>query len=160
MNKNDIYLIILLTPMWIILREDLSALTVITGIIVSAGCTYFCHKYIPINIINGVDFLKLAAYPLYLIGQVYLAGFAAIKIIITGASVGIVKVNTKITNDFLKVVLVNSITLIPGSVSLDLKDQAITILWLRGKNDDPQDAGAADELLKNGLERRLLKGQK
>jgi len=159
LNKNDIYLIILLTPVWIILCEGFSVAAVMTGIIVSAGCVYFCHKYIPLNIIN-VDFLKLATYPFYLIGQIYLAGFAAIKIILTGASVGVVEVETKITSDFLKVVLVNSITLIPGSVSLELKGQAITILWLRGKNDDPQDVDAADKLMKSELERRLLKAQK
>ena len=159
MNKNDIYLVVLLTSVWIILCEDLSIMTVMTGIAVSIGCVCFCHKYIPLNIIT-VDFLKLATYPFYLIGQIYLAGFAAIKIVITGASVGIVQVNTKITSDFLKVVLVNSITLIPGSVSLDLKGQVITILWLRGKEDDPQDVEAADKLLKSELEKKLLKAQK
>ena len=153
------YPIVLLTLVWVILCEKLSVLTVATGVVISAGCVRFCYKYLPLNIITGVNFLKLAAYPFYLIGQIYMSGFDSIKIVLTGAKVGIVEVRTKITNDFLKVVLVNSITLIPGSISLDLQDEIITILWLRGKTDDPQDVDAADKLLKSALERKLLQAQ-
>jgi len=159
LNRGDAYLAVLLAAVWVVLCGDLSLTNVVTGVLVGFACMYFCHKFIPLNVIS-VDFFKLVTYPFYLVGQVYVAGFAATKIILTGASVGIVEVKTKITDNFLKVVLVNSITLIPGSVTLDLQGDTITILWLRGKADDPQDTVAADKLLKSELEKKLLRAQK
>ena len=159
MNKNSIYLITLLTIVWIVLCEELSVPAVATGIVISAGCVYFCRKYLPLTTITGVKFLELGIYPFYLIGQIYLAGFDAIKLIIKGAKVDVVKVNTKITNEFLRVILANSITLTPGTVSLELNGETITILWLRDKASGSRDMNNAGELIKGKLERKLLKTQ-
>ena len=98
-------------------------------------------------------------YPFYLIGQIYLAGFSAIKLILSQPKVDIVQVKTSVTNEFLKVILANSITLIPGTVSLDLKDETITVLWLREKTSGPEDLDNAGELIKGDLEKMLLKTQ-
>jgi len=160
LNKNSIYLIILLTVIWVILCEELSVPTVAAGIVISAGCTYFYQKYLPLSKITGVDFLRLAIYPFYLVGQIYIAGFHAIKLILTEAKVDIVEVKTKITNDLLRVVLANSITLTPGTVSLEQKDETITVLWLREKTGGSGDLANADELIKGKLENKLLKAQK
>ena len=159
MNKNSIYLIILLTLVWVVLCEELSVPTVTTGVVVSAGCVYFCRRYLPLKVITGVNVLRLAMYPFYLIGQIYLAGFDAIKLVVKGAKVDIVKVKTKITNDFLRVILANSITLTPGTVSLELNGESITVLWLRDKTSGPEDMDNAGELIKGKLERKLLKTQ-
>ena len=159
MNKNSIYLIILLTAVWIILCEELSVSTVATGIAISAGVAYFYQKYLPLNAITGVNFLILAMYPFYLIGQIYIAGFNAIKLILTEAKVDIVEVKTKVTNELLRVILANSITLTPGTVSLELKDETITVLWLREKTSAPRDMDEAGESIKGKLERKLLKTQ-
>ena len=160
MNKNSLYLVMLLTIVWIILCEDISIGTAMTGIVISAGCTYFYQKHIPLSIITGVNFLKLAMYPFFLVGQIYISGFHAIKLILTGAKVCIVEVKTKITNELLRVILANSITLTPGTVSLELKDDTITVLWLREKTSDFTDLDNADELIKGKLENKLLKAQK
>ena len=160
MNKNSIYLILLLTVVWVILCEELSVRTVAAGIVVSAGAAYFYQKYLPLSAITGVNFLRLAMYPFYLVGQIYIAGFHAIKLILTEAKVDIVEVKTKVTNELLRVVLANSITLTPGTVSLELKDETLTVLWLRQKTSDSQDLANADELIKGKLEKKLLKAQK
>ena len=160
MYKNSLYLIIVLTIVWVILCEDISVMTVVTGTVVSAGCAFFYRKYLPFGTITGVSFLKLAMYSFFLIGQIYIAGFQAIKLILTGAKVSIVEVKTKITNELLRVILANSITLTPGTVSMELKDDEITVLWLREKTSGPQDLDNADELIKGKLENKLLEAQK
>jgi len=160
LNKNSVYLIVLLTIVWVILCEKLSVTTVATGIAISGGVVYFYRKYLPLNKITGVSFLKLAMYSFYLVGQIYIAGFNAIKLILTEAKVDIVEVKTKITNDLLRVVLANSITLTPGTVSLELKDETITVLWLREKTSDSEDLADADELIKGKLEKKLISAQK
>ena len=130
-----------------------------TGIIVSIGCLYFCRKYLPLNIASGVKFSKLVTYPLYLIQQIYLAGFHAIGIVLTDAEIDIVEIKTNVTNNFLRVLLANSITLIPGSISLDLKDETITVLWLEKKQEGLNIKDVADGFIKGKLEGKLLKAQ-
>ncbi|MCL2704269.1 MAG: Na+/H+ antiporter subunit E [Defluviitaleaceae bacterium] len=148
-----------LTAVWVILAEGLTWRNVLTGLIISTIALFFIAKFLPLKEISNVNFYKLATYPFYLIGQIYLAGFHVIKIILSGPKVDIVTVPTKIKAEALKIILVDSITLTPGSVLLELNDDKITLLWIRDKK-SPNDPKAAEEQLKAKLERRLLKAQK
>jgi len=146
--------------MWVVLSGSFSQVAVITGIVVSVCCLYFSRKYLPSNKTGKVSFLKLALYPFYLIGQIYISAFYVMKIILTGAKVDIIEADTKITNEFLRNVLSISITLTPGSIMLDLNDGRLFILWLRGINDIDMDTESAGELIKGKLEKKLLKAQR
>jgi multicomponent Na+:H+ antiporter subunit E len=161
MSKHSIFAVIfataLLTLVWVILRESLTPRTILTGMAVSVCCLYFCHRFLPIPKTSGIRFFRLIIYLLYLIGQVYISGAAVIKLIFTGAAVEVVQVRTKITNTLLKTLLVNSITLIPGSVSLELQDDIITVLWLVKKSAEKR--MNPDEALLHKLERMLKKAE-
>jgi len=148
-----------LTLVWIILMERFSWVNLAVGAVVSFGCLALFAKFLPLSQIEHVNFFKLATFPFYLIGQIYLAGFYMIKVILTGATVDIVTVKTKLRNEALRVMLVDSITLTPGSILLELKDELVTLLWIRDKH-TPGDAETADKLLKERLERRLQKAEK
>ena len=50
---------------------------------------------------------------------------------------GIVKVPTKLKNDLLKFILANSITLTPGTLSLDVEDDHVLVHWVNVKGDTP-----------------------
>ena len=159
MNRHLIYDVIVLTIVWIILREYFSIFTLVVGIGVSIGCIWFYHKYIPLKEILKANYIKLFVYFLYLLGQVYYAGFFVIKVILTGGKVDIVNVKTKLADETLRVMLADSITLTPGSILLDLKGDTLTLLWLREKSDH-RDMSVADDILKGRLEDQLLKVQK
>jgi len=143
-----------------ILRESLSAMTALTGIIVGGCCVYLARRIIPLEKIEGASIFRLFIYLFFLLGQIYLGGIATIRLILFGADVEIVKIRTKIQNSLLKTVLVNSITLVPGSIALDLDEDIITVLWLTKKTEGPPDPEKADAVLKDKLERMLLKAQK
>jgi len=160
LNKNSFYAVILLAAVWVILRESFTVLTVAGGIAAGFGCVYFCSKFFPPSKSSAIDPFKFAGYLLFLIGQIYVAGIFAIKLILTDAQVEVVEMKTEVTDFFLRTVLVNSITLVPGSVALDLSGDTITVLWLKKKTDDPEYLSRADEMIKGKLERRLLKIQK
>lgn len=159
MYKNNIYSVTALILVWIILRETFSLSTVIIGAVLSVACVYFYHKYLPLKRVRNVKFLKLIFYVFYLIGQIYIAGFYVIKLIVLGAKADVIELKTKVTNESLKVLLADSITLTPGSILLDLKDENITLLCLKEKN-DTRDLEAMDDFLKGRLENQLLKVQK
>jgi multicomponent Na+:H+ antiporter subunit E len=51
---------------------------------------------------------------------------------------GIVKVKTKLKSDFAKTILANSITMTPGTISVDIIDDYLYIHWIFIKSDDPE----------------------
>jgi len=160
LSRNSFYMIILLTAIWIILRESVSILAVAAGLAISFCCVFFFHRFIPLPKSEPIRPFRLVIYVFYLLGQIYIGGIAAIGIILFGARVDIVEMKTRIRSKVLRTILVNSITLVPGSVSLDLNEDTITVLWLTRKTDGAADIKKTGELLKGKLERMLFKVQK
>lgn len=144
---------------WVIFREDIRISTIVEGLVVGLGCAYFSDRYFPLKKIRDVNFLRLILYPFYLIGQIYIAAFLVIKMIIVGARVDVVTLDTRLKSDTLRSILGYSINLIPGTILIDLKGDKIPLLWLREQNDSEETAHA-NETIKGGLEKRLLKAQK
>lgn len=50
---------------------------------------------------------------------------------------GIVKVKTSLTSDFAKTLLANSITMTPGTITVDLIDDMLYVHWIYIKSEDP-----------------------
>lgn len=157
-NVNRAVALLLLTAVWIILCERLSPATVAAGIIVSLVCIIVCDRLLPFKRLTGVKLLRLMFYPLYLIGQVYIAGITSIGIILSSAETEIIEVDTELKNEFLRVLFANSITLTPGNISLGLKGDKITVLCLKKEN-STETAEERGVQIKHTLERVLLKMQ-
>ena len=151
--------IVALTFMWIIFSENLSFATAIMGVIFSIICINVSLRLLPLPKIGKINVFRLVIlYPIYLIGQIYLTGFSAMKLILMGASTNIVITKTSITNNLLRMFLANAITLTPGTATLNIEEDELTILYLKLKNsEDEQDPG---EAAKGGLEKFLIKIQR
>jgi len=160
MKVGSVLIVLALTCVWILLREDFTVATILSGLFFSAVTLFLCNKALPMGKVTNVKFSKLAMYPLFLIGQVYVAGFHVIKLIFTGASAEIIQVKTDIENESLRILLVDSVTLTPGSVLIKLEGNAFTLLWLKGKGDAALSAEERDTLIKGRLEKWLIKAQK
>ena len=155
-----LFSIIALTIIWIILRESVTISTALIGIVISTGCVFLYNRIMPLPGVKSVKTFRLLLYLVYLFGQVFLGGFLVIKRIVVGADVDIVPIKTKISNNFLQTILSNSITLIPGSISLDLNDDTITVVRFKEKSDDSRDTEKAGESLKGKIERVLIKAER
>jgi len=144
-----------LTIVWIILREDFSLFDVALGIVVGSACLFFTGRFLPAERFEAIKLSRLITYPFWLLGQIYLSGFFVIKMIILGARADIVHFNTDLNSTILKVIMGNSITLIPGSITLDYHDKEYTVVWMRARTESkPKNSGDA---LKGKLEARLIK---
>jgi len=137
--------------------EDISWRTAAIGMFASMLCVSFSDKFLPFKEITNINFYKLAAFPFFLIGQIYMAGFYVIKLILTDAKSGIISVRTELANESLRIMLADSITLTPGSVLLELKDEFITIVCI-GDKDTPDFPDTVEELRR--LENKLIQAQK
>jgi len=51
-----------------------------------------------------------------------------------------VKVKTKLTSNIAKTILANSITLTPGTLTVDIKDEYLYIHWIEIQHDDLEGA--------------------
>jgi len=149
----------MLVIVWIILVEDYSPTTILTGLVVSTFCTYFFYRALPWKRVTDVDFANLITYPFFLIGQVYMAGFYVIKIIVKGGKIEVLELGTQLKSEYLRALLAHSTTLTPGSIALDMKGDKLEVLWLREVGDMP-DISVADAIIKGKLEERLIKAQK
>jgi multisubunit Na+/H+ antiporter MnhE subunit len=152
---NTIISVILLTLIWVILREEISVSVIVVGLAVGTGCVVFSSIFLPLPKTGAVNPFRFIVYIVYLIWRMYAACIPVIKIIFSGASFEIVEIKTKIEDKFLQTVLVNSITLVPGSIAIKLHEDTITVLCLKGeKSPEIEDIG---EYLKGDFERILLK---
>ncbi len=153
-----IFTIILLFAIWVMLTGSLRYDELITGLFVA----------IVISLFTGPLFTRRGVYHLHpkrLWGKfVYLMVFmvelvkanidVAKRVLSPSLPInpGIVRVKTKLTEDMDKLWLANSITLTPGTMTLDIKGDELFIHWIDVQETDPHAAG---EIIKGAFERHL-----
>ena len=156
-NKNTIVSTVLLVGAWVILKESVSAVTVATGLVFGICALYIRAKILPLPRMGTVSVVRLAPYLLYLIAQIYIAGFAAIRLLFTGARVDIINVKISLSNSLSRMILAHSVTLVPGSVTIDLTDDELTVIWLSERSALPGDCSKAEDFIINKLEKMIKK---
>lgn len=98
--------------------------------------------------------LHFLVYYLLLLGfRLYVSSFKVLYNVLLGRiNPGIVHFRTRLKSDVARVILTNSITLTPGTITLDLKDDHLVVHWLDAKTSH---SGFAGELIKGDFERIL-----
>ncbi|MCL1998938.1 MAG: Na+/H+ antiporter subunit E [Turicibacter sp.] len=148
-----------LTVIWLVLREDFNILDVVLGFVISIGCLLYSNRFLPIKKIGNVNVLKLVSYFLYLIGQIYVSGYVVIKMILKGnVRADIVKTETVLKSEVLRVILVDSVAITPGSIPIHIEDDTLDVLVLKSA-ESPVELVDTDDSIKGKLEARLLKIQ-
>jgi multicomponent Na+:H+ antiporter subunit E len=151
--------VLCLIVVWIVLTEAITLVNVLIGIVVATLTVLFTRKFLPAKIRGNFSILRLVTFPFFLIWQIYVAGFQIIKVMFTGSKISIVTLKTELKEEALRIVLVDSITLTPGSILVDLDGENVILLWIRGSK-EPGDLEYAETKLKSRLEKRLIKAQK
>lgn len=156
--RLDLQWLIVFIGFWIILVGHLDGLTLLFGLVVGAVSLLVTERYLLEASYYDhypLDLLHLAYYGLGLMVEIYKAGLTTIPIILTGKiNVRVIEIETALEDDYHRSILANSITLTPGTITLDLQEKHLTVLWLKA---DTQDMALAGERIKGRLERRLLK---
>ena len=157
MGRHTIFVMIALTFIWIILMEHVSWQNAAVGMFMSMLCMHFIGKFLNFEEIRNVNFYKLATYPIWLVGRIYMDAFYLIKMILTDSKWDIIKHRLRLDNESLRIMLADSITLTPGSVYIEREGDYITLLCIgdRKKTGFP----TAEEDLRS-IERMLFKSQK
>jgi len=92
-------------------------------------------------------------YLLVLLWEIYLGSFNVVYRVITmKISPGIVKIKTKLGSKLGRALLANSITLTPGTVTVELEEDELFVHWLVMATDDPDKAAKS---IKGNFEAQL-----
>ena len=141
---------------------------------------FFTFSFDPFSLLLGVVFsfvISLATYDLFiekedqiqqgriprfqyfipyvfvLIYEIYLGSlFVVYSVITMKINPGIVKIKTRLKSKFAQGLLANSITLTPGTVTVDLQDQSLYVHWLAVKSSN---AHRAARMIKGSFEAQL-----
>lgn len=149
-----------LSFVWIILSETFAPVSVGAGIITSTLAFFYSKKHLPLDKIKGVSFAKLITYPIFLIWNIYKGAFVVLKAIVVGEQLDIFITETKLKNETLISILGDTITIIPGSIMLNVSGNEVTSLWLRPKNEkDIEELENPSEEFMGFIEERLIKAE-
>lgn len=160
MKKSKLFfysqLYFITTLFWVALYENLTFFILTSGAAISIVTIYFTERYLlKDTFYNVLDFnmFSLLIYFINLLYEIYANALITIYQIITlQNNPDIVEIHTDLETYTKKCILANSITLTPGTITIDLEDNHLKVLWLDAKSKNPVIAG---NLIKGKLERYL-----
>ena len=158
MGKRSFFVLIALAVCWIIFVEELTWQSLAMGLLVTSMSQHFVSRFLPYEELKNINFLRLYLYPLFLMREVYLSFIYTVKAVIVGPVEDIVYAKTKLNIEALKIILAKSITLTPGSITLDLGEDELVVLWLRNKH-TPADLATIHDMLISSMEGQLKKAE-
>ena len=134
---------------WMLLVYTFHYQEVIAGIGVALLTAVLFGKYLPLQpskLLSPVRWFWLLAYiPVFAYMCVKCNIDVALRVLSPGLQLkpGIVKIRTSLKSDIARVFLANSITLTPGTMTVELKDDVLYIHWIEVGSNDPAEAGKA-----------------
>jgi len=121
--------------LWIIWNGQVTAEIILFGIVIAAVFYWFICRFLDYKMETGLKIIKNLFrgihYILVLIAEVVLANIAVIKLVLSPRieiKPVLVKFKTDLKTDLAKVVLANSITLTPGTITCDLETDGTFIV--------------------------------
>lgn len=144
--KGVFWLWCLLTFIWIAANSSLAPASVITGAVISAALAYFFASRT--NVWQGIYFspsrlYHFLAYTGVFVVELVRANLNMLRYVYSpriDISPGILKIRTRLKSPVGRLALANSIALTPGSLVMDIRDDALFIHWLDVRTTDPEEA--------------------
>ena len=138
LNKRVLFWSVLLFFMWLILTGNLQMANIFVGVGVSFAISLLYTKLFPKEKFETINPYWLAVYILVLIKQLIISNIKiAIRILSPDMklSPAIVGVKTELKSDWKKLLLANSITLTPGTLTLDVKEDMLYLHVIEFRED-------------------------
>jgi len=143
MKKKIVQFIIYLL-MWIFLTIPFKVEDLLAGVVVALVVTILTRKLFPddfIKLLRPVRFLLAILYIPYLVYYIIIANLdVAYRVLNPYLPIkpGIVKIKTSLKNEFAKTILANSITLTPGTLTVEVDGDNFYVHWINISSDNPE----------------------
>lgn len=129
---------------WLLITFSLTWANIIVGFAAALVTTLlFAKHFFPgiRKVLQPVRYFWLIIYLVIFIWECIKANFdVAYRVLHPGMPIkpGIVKIKMEITSDFARAMLANSITMTPGTISVDIIDDYIYVHWIYISSEDPE----------------------
>lgn len=129
---------------WILLTFSVSVPNLIVGVLSSVLCTLFFGRFFVKNVnklLQPERYFWFIVYLFIFVWECIKANIdVAYRVLHPSMPIrpGIVKVKTSLKSDMGKMLLANSITMTPGTISVDIIDDDLYIHWIYISSDDPE----------------------
>jgi len=146
--RNSAELFATLIVFWVLLNGTLAPQTLLVGIVAALAIVVFytdgmsflsAYKPVPRSFVATIQFLG------YFLKELVRSNIALARIVLSPAlpiKPGIVKVRTKLTSPMGRLLLANSITLTPGTLSVELDGDWLYVHWVTVEGTDSDVATA------------------
>lgn len=137
-------LFILSLIFWLLLTFKLTVPNIIVGSVASVICALFFGRFFITNVYKLLQPQRYFWFIIYLFIFVWECIKAnldvAYRVLHPAMPIrpGIVKVKTTLKSDLAKMLLANSITMTPGTISVDIIDDNLYIHWIYIRSEDPE----------------------
>ena len=144
--KNFIYLFFILFVIWLFLTTSFHWQEISVGIFISLILALYLHKNYQELGLPKITIKKIIYFIIYLIVlfiEIVKANFdVAYRVLHPKLPIkpGIVVIKTKLKQDIAKTILANSITLTPGTFTLDIEEDELLIHWIYVITEDEMEA--------------------
>ena len=140
---------IILTGIWLILNEKLDIQAVVLGIAISILCIWLSGLLLRFDYTEAFSLSPISTlkYAIILVKEVYVAGIKATVNILRGdiaPCIVQITMDPRIKHPFLRSIVANSITLTPGTITIEQSGGELTVLCLT-----PEDSEAPSEKFEN-----------
>ncbi|EEG76664.1 Na+/H+ antiporter subunit E [Dethiobacter alkaliphilus] len=133
-KKGFLMIVCILLGFWFLMTPSLDAYNVIVGIGCALGVTYFWNTDLfkpgePMGF-KPLQLFKLFYYLVLLVFNIVVANIQVARIVLSRdmpISPGFIVVKTKLTRELTRTLYSNSITLTPGTVTINLKDDRLLV---------------------------------
>jgi len=129
---------------WLLITFDLSAANIITASVVSGLCTLIFARYYFDSVKKFIQphrWFWFAVYLAVFIWSCIIANLdVAYRVLHPAMPIkpGIVKVKTSLKSGFARTLLANSITMTPGTLTVDIIGEYLYIHWIYIRSEDPE----------------------
>ena len=155
-QRVEIFVFLLL--FWLLLNGSLSIATLAVGVVVSLSISLLSRR--GMTFLSGFRYTPKAVtaalmYLVFFSKELLKANFRLAKIVLSPSlpiNPGFVKVRTNLKSPMGRLLLANSITLTPGTLSIEMEGEWLYVHWVTM---DAQDIEGATEQIVAGFERYL-----
>ncbi len=155
-----IFTLVFVFLIWLAFTSTLDLQEVIMGVIVSFIIAIYSYKHFTVRGVANVTPKRLwymLQYIVVFLWALIKANFNVARIVLTPKlpiKPGIVEFESKLNSDYAKMILANSITLTPGTFTVDIVGNRFYIHWLTVEATDPEEVY---KLIAEPFEKILLK---
>lgn len=146
---------VLFFMLWIIFNGRITVEITVFGLVISAALYWFICRFMAFSPKRELEYLKkggyLIQYLCYLVREIVIANFTAMKLICTSSRVvepALVEFDTDFKTDTARFLLANAITLTPGTITVSITGDRFTVHCLDKSLAEGMDSSIFVEILK------------